>query len=245
MTVGLCALLVTPALCQDAPYRAGTTSYNGHAVNAYTNAGAAEYRRTIRTSRGGGIKNIVRYKHPRQKRSLARLKVPKVYSFKASAYKKLPKRKILVEETSYSFGKKIRRTKSVDLSALIAKEAEKHNVDPLLVEVLIRHESNFRNEAVSRTGAQGLMQLMPGTAKMLGVSNSHDPGQNVAGGTYYLAQQLSTFKDLKLALAAYNAGPNSVRKFGGVPPYVETQNYVYKIVREYSAKQKLVDSKKS
>ncbi len=109
--------------------------------------------------------------------------------------------------------------------------AANHGLDPALFESLVEQESAFNPSAVSRAGAQGLTQLMPATAKMLGVSDSLDPIQNLDGGARYLSQMLKQFGgDEKLALAAYNAGPGAVRKHGGVPPYTETQNYVAKIM---------------
>lgn len=121
-----------------------------------------------------------------------------------------------------------------DLSAVIENEAARHGLDPRLVELVIRHESNFDPYAHSPAGAQGLMQLMPETAASLGVSDPFDPAQNVAGGTAYLAAQLERFQDVRLALAAYNAGPGAVERHGGVPPYAETQNYVASIWRDYT-----------
>lgn len=237
--VSLC--LAGPAWAQGEVYQTGSSSYGGQTVNSYTNAGAAEYRKSIRVSRGGGIYNVVPFNPPT--RSSRKYKVPNVYSYKASANKDLPSREIWVVEKETVDGRLFRRRKSIDLSDIIEAEAKRNNVDPLLVEILIRHESNYRPDAVSRTGAQGLMQLMPGTATMLGVSDAYDPASNVAGGTRYLAQQLATFKDLRFALAAYNAGPGAVKMHGGVPPYAETQNYVNSIVSEYARRQKLEDTK--
>ena len=105
--------------------------------------------------------------------------------------------------------------------------AQKYGIDPALLKGLIRQESNFDPNAGSGAGAQGLTQLMPGTAAGLGVTNPLDPGQAIEGGAKYLKQQLDRFGgDVARALAAYNAGPGAVQRFGGVPPYAETQNYV-------------------
>ena len=99
---------------------------------------------------------------------------------------------------------------------------------------MIANESGFDANATSKVGAQGLMQLMPGTASSLGVRDPYDPGQNVAGGTRYLRGLLDRFGgDARLAVAAYNAGPGAVEKYGDVPPYAETQNYVQNVLASY------------
>lgn len=103
-----------------------------------------------------------------------------------------------------------------------------------LVKSVIKQESGFNPEAVSHAGAQGLMQLMPATAKGLGVYNSMNPYQNLRGGVKYIAQMLHRFEgNLHKALAAYNAGPEAVEKYGGIPPYRETQNYVQSIMKDF------------
>lgn len=120
------------------------------------------------------------------------------------------------------------------LAAIIAEAAAKHGVDPRLVAAVTRRESAYNPNAVSPVGASGLMQLMPATAKFLGVTDVFDARQNVHGGTRYLRTLLDTFNgDLDLALAAYNAGPGAVRKYNGVPPYRETRNYVASIRANY------------
>lgn len=120
---------------------------------------------------------------------------------------------------------------------IISDEASRRSLDPVLIESIIRQESGFQPDAVSATGAVGLMQLMPETAQALGVADSYDPKQNVAGGSEYLAWQLRDFGgDLSLALAAYNAGPAAVRRWGGVPPYSETTNYVQSVLEDYRHK---------
>lgn len=114
---------------------------------------------------------------------------------------------------------------------LIADAARRHGLDPALLKGLIRQESGFDPDAGSPAGAQGLTQLMPGTAAALGVGDVHDPAQAIEGGAKYLAQQLETFHgDQSLALAAYNAGPGAVQRHNGVPPYAETQQYVQKVL---------------
>lgn len=108
--------------------------------------------------------------------------------------------------------------------------AQKYQIDPALVRAVIHAESAFNAEAISNKGAQGLMQLMPGTASDLGVKNAFDASQNIEGGVKYLAKLLDQFKgDIKLATAAYNAGPNAVKKFNGIPPYSETKVYVERV----------------
>lgn len=117
-----------------------------------------------------------------------------------------------------------------DIESLITRHAQKNNLDPALVKAVVQAESNFNPNAISQAGAQGLMQLMPSTARSLGVNNTFDPEQNIAGGTAYLKKMIDKFGSVQLGLAAYNAGPGAVEKFGGVPPYSETKNYVNKIM---------------
>lgn len=115
----------------------------------------------------------------------------------------------------------------------ITRLASDHGVDPALVKAVIKAESNYDNRAISRAGALGLMQLMPETARLRNVDNPFSPTQNIEGGVRHLKYLLSTFDDLKLVLAAYNAGESAVRRFGGVPPYPETQNYVATVLAHY------------
>jgi len=109
-----------------------------------------------------------------------------------------------------------------------------YKVDPEMVKAIIAVESCFDKRAVSRVGARGLMQLMPATARELKVWNSFDANQNIRGGTKYFSQMLTRFNnDTELALAAYNAGPGAVEKYGGIPPYAETIGYVEKVLKRY------------
>jgi len=117
----------------------------------------------------------------------------------------------------------------------ITAAAKANGVDPALLAGLVKQESGFKPDAGSPAGARGLTQLMPATAAGLGVSNVLDPVQNLNGGAKYLKQQLDAFGgDVAKALAAYNAGPGAVQRFGGIPPYAETQNYV-RIVQQNAA----------
>ena len=114
-----------------------------------------------------------------------------------------------------------------DFGAIVDQAAKKYGVDPALIAAVMQTESSFNPDAVSRAGARGLMQLMPATARGLGVTNASDPLQNVLGGARLLGQLLDKYEGrTDLALAAYNAGSGAVDKFGGIPPYAETRKYV-------------------
>jgi soluble lytic murein transglycosylase-like protein len=122
-----------------------------------------------------------------------------------------------------------------DLHQMLLKAGGEHNLDVDLLASLVKAESGGNAHAVSRTGARGLMQLMPGTAAALGVEDSFKPEQNVRGGTAYLDELLTRYHDqLALALAAYNAGPLAVDKYHGIPPYRETQAYVARVIHEFN-----------
>ncbi len=121
-----------------------------------------------------------------------------------------------------------------EIDRLVTANSAQWNVDPNLIKAIIANESGFNANATSSVGAQGLMQLMPGTASGLGVTDAYDPAQNVWGGTRYIKGLLDRFGgDVKLAVAAYNAGPGAVEKYSGVPPYAETQNYVQNVLASY------------
>ncbi len=125
----------------------------------------------------------------------------------------------------------------VDLNEVVNRASGRYRLDPDLVTSVIKAESGFNVRAVSPKGAQGLMQLMPGTASQLGVPDAFDPQANVEGGTKYLRELLERYHfDLVKALAAYNAGPQRVEQFGGVPPYYETRAYVARVVRDFNKK---------
>jgi membrane-bound lytic murein transglycosylase MltF len=132
---------------------------------------------------------------------------------------------------------------SQPMNEVINTVSSRHHLDPDLINSVIHAESGFNPRAVSPKGAQGLMQLMPQTASRLGVVDSFDPGANVEGGTRYLRELLERYNfDLIKALAAYNAGPQRVEQYHGVPPYYETQAYVARIIRDFNRK-KLAERK--
>jgi soluble lytic murein transglycosylase-like protein len=125
-----------------------------------------------------------------------------------------------------------------DIRALAIATAQRHGLDPELVLAVVGVESAFKPDAVSHKGAQGLMQLMPGTARELGVTDAMDPAQNLDGGTRYLRMLLAKYGgDVGKALAAYNAGPGAVKRYRGVPPYRETTQYIDRVLRRYAREQ--------
>lgn len=125
-----------------------------------------------------------------------------------------------------------------DIRAIVKEASARHDVDPLLVDSVIQVESGYNALAVSNKGAEGLMQLIPATARRFGVKNTFDPRDNIEGGVRYLKYLKETFKDDRLALAAYNAGEGAVVKYGWIPPYPETRNYVHQVGKRYGEAKK-------
>ena len=127
-----------------------------------------------------------------------------------------------------------------EMTALLAHAGQQHHIDADMLASVVKAESGGHTRAVSRTGARGLMQLMPATATQLGVSDSFQADQNIAGGTAYFDQLMTRYHDnAVLALAAYNAGPGAVDRWHGVPPYRETQAYVARVIREFNRRKQL------
>ncbi|MBR5305047.1 MAG: lytic transglycosylase domain-containing protein [Candidatus Gastranaerophilales bacterium] len=127
------------------------------------------------------------------------------------------------------------KAQKVDIDELIETFSQKYDIDGDFIKAIIKQESGFNAKATSKKGAMGLMQLMPKTAESLGVVDAYNPSQNIEGGVKYLKGLLDKYDNNKeLALAAYNAGPGAVKKYGGIPPYKETQNYINNIMGAYN-----------
>jgi soluble lytic murein transglycosylase-like protein len=138
-----------------------------------------------------------------------------------------------LKKTGSEFSQTLEKTitkKDQKFDDIFIAAGKQWNVDPSLLKAIARAESNFNPLVKSKAGACGVMQLMPATARSLGVKNVFDPKENIFGGARYIRSMLDRFKDTKLALAAYNAGPGAVKKYGGIPPYKETKKYVNKVL---------------
>jgi len=152
----------------------------------------------------------------------------KAYSKSYKYSKKLSSRG---RKRRYSGSRTVVRYMSLDITPIIIREAKKNNLSPILLKAVIQAESRFNPYAVSPSGALGLCQLMPRTARYMGVRKPFDPEQNIIGGAKYLGLMKKKFKSLDLLLAAYNAGPGTVRRAGGVPNIYQTKRYIIKVKR--------------
>jgi soluble lytic murein transglycosylase-like protein len=140
------------------------------------------------------------------------------------------------DDAKYTFFAFFKGASEEDREAILRKVAEnsrRYGLDEDFVEAVIRVESNYEPRAVSHKGAQGLMQIMPGTQRELGITDPFDIDQNIAAGVRYLRRQIDRFGSYRLALAAYNAGPEQVVRYNGIPPFPETQTYVRKVLETY------------
>jgi hypothetical protein len=176
-----------------------------------------------------------RYVRPKPPKGLS-LKPIRLFSYQESACQELPQRIVWTRQKDPLTGEMV--DAPVDVSSLVVRACQREDIDPLVVEILMGQESAYNPQAQSPAGAQGLMQLMPETAKSLGVTDIFDVYQNVDAGVRYLAMQWRQYGELQLALAAYNAGPTAVSEYGGIPPYDETIHYVSRIAQEYCRRRK-------
>jgi hypothetical protein len=159
-----------------------------------------------------------------------------VYTFQESAFQALPSRVLNLSATDPVNG--MTHISRVFVSDIISEQAREQSIDPLIIDIIVSHESGGNPDATSSVGARGLMQLMPETAASLGVTDIDDPVQNISAGTRYFAEQYQRFGNLHMALAAYNAGPSSVADYGGVPPFPETVSYCSSIALEYQSRRR-------
>lgn len=152
-----------------------------------------------------------------------------------AAFEQIPDPPAVTAQAAPRASTRISRLTEGDLREMLARAGTAHNLDVDLLASVVKAESDGNARAVSHAGAQGLMQLMPGTAAGLGVQDSFEPEQNVRGGSTYLDALLTRYHDnLSLALAAYNAGPEAVDKYHGIPPYSETRAYVARVIHEFN-----------
>ncbi len=178
-----------------------------------------------------GYKLIKVYKVKKKKKAVFN----KAHSFKKALYRKPSKRKGNGNGIVYRCSDKQHLvSKARAYQRTIQVYSRVYGVEEELIHAIVKQESCFNEKAHSRAGAIGLMQLMPGTADMMKISNPWNPEQNIQAGVRYISEMLSMFKGKKrFAIAAYNAGPGNVRKYGGIPPFRETKNYVKKVMAEY------------
>lgn len=150
-----------------------------------------------------------------------------------SAYNNDAINKTSVHSANGSIGKNDNASSS-KINDIVRQAANRFNLDEKLIHAIIKTESNYNPKATSKAGAMGLMQLMPGTAREVGVTDPYDLAQNIYGGVQYFSNMLNKHKgNIELALASYNAGPGNVKKYGGIPPFKETKNYIRKVMNEY------------
>ena len=204
------------------------TSSNGSTVTVISNGEAQSENRFIEKFRQAGVYKNYNRLSPNKTKTIKR-DLPTPNSIRYSMFQNMGSGRVL--EPIYIV---LRDGTEMDIAPIIMAEAQKNNVDPLLIKTIIKYESGFCPFAVSPVGASGLMQLMPDTARGLGISDVFSPEQNIAAGSLYIRRQLDAFNNnVAFALAAYNAGPGAVQAYGGVPPYAETINYVNMIIADY------------
>lgn len=204
------------------------TSSNGSTVTVISNGEAQSENRFIEKFRQAGVYKNYNRLSPNKTKTIKR-DLPTPNSIRYSMFQNMGSGRVL--DPIYIV---LRDGTEMDIAPIIMAEAQKNNVDPLLIKTIIKYESGFCPFAVSPVGASGLMQLMPDTARGLGISDVFSPEQNIAAGSLYIRRQLDAFNNnVAFALAAYNAGPGAVQAYGGVPPYAETINYVNMIIADY------------
>lgn len=210
-------------------FAAGTMTWNAAAQAAPQFATVTAYEAVLRNGFS------IRHDHREVIQDVTRLYVS---ASPDSGYVDVPTAEIVsVEKEEIPVPRTADPAKPADVSRLVTTASDQHQIDADLIHSVIGAESGYNPRAVSPKGAQGLMQLMPGTASHLRVKNAFEPAENVDGGTRYLRELLLRYNnDLAKALAAYNAGPERVTQYGGVPPYYETRAYVGRVIRDFNRK---------